>query len=225
MDCLNKACTYHGPSGSYFPFLKQICFEPAFITNTVCQEGCNGNQMNLNCVNTVSGTDFSNYFDIESPNNDLRCTSGSCATFNSNTPKIIQVLTPEQYIMFARANGQSDQCICPPGKSLLLVQDQYGVQSVGYALNSPCEFQYSPQCQTCLQTVFQCDRFLTDTNNADYCRQYAECKAQENCFIYNAVYPNGSTEPIIVKLDARCKECTNWALSKCEERCRNLCCQ
>lgn len=69
--------------------------------------------------------------------------------------------------------------------------------------------QSQPQCQTALNTLFQCERFR-DTNP----KAYETCKSYQNLLYYNIVTPNGQLIPLAYDMDGQGPKVYQLAMKK-----------
>lgn len=223
-------CQFRGPPGLATPYAGMSCFQPPYSVNPNPQDICNStpsDQANPNCnqVNCVPtwksfGTCYYDQ-DCQSAGRRARCFNGRCGTFDAANPQVIKELSWNELKAFGSAMNIPIDPRKRPGfcnnPNLLLVSYQGEHHIVaplsgnqGHGSTVP-----NPQCQTCLKTVWQCDRFL-GTNNK---RAYRNCKELSSCFLYDVVRLDGTIIPTTIKMNSKCMQVAHAALKKCASRC------
>lgn len=206
---------YNGATNLATPFVRSSCFESAYLNAQSEFSPCGapvgeGFGSQLNCV-PAYGRRGACYFDRECSPGQV-CQSGFCTQGSSfdNRNSIwrrensrVVGYAPEDY---KAPNGQ--RCKTQP----YYVVDETGQKKVVCpVLNS---FESQPQCNTCLNTLFECDRFK-ETSPA----KYKQCREFQRMLHYDVVTPNGQLIPVAVEMDGAGMEVMRVAMKKCANVC------
>jgi hypothetical protein len=92
------------------------------------------------------------------------------------------------------------------------VVDETGAKKVVCPVLTSHESQ--PQCNTCLTTLFDCERYRETNPN-----KYRQCRQMERTIHYNVVTPNGQLIPMAFEMDGNGMQVANAALKKCASVC------
>lgn len=82
-------------------------------------------------------------------------------------------------------------------------------------LNSTQGNHSQPQCNTCLKSVFQCDRFKAIGDE----QGYNQCRKAQSCFVFDAVRPDGRIIPLSMRTSAECAKMGYPGLRQCVTQC------
>ena len=203
---------YNGATNLATPFVRSSCFEPAYLNAQSenapcgCPSGDNGYGSQLNCV-PAYGHRGACYFDRECGPGQV-CQSGFCqqgsAFDNRNSiwrrenSRVVGYAPAD----FKAPNGQV--CKTQP----YVVVDETKKRKVVCPILTSQESQ--PQCNTCLNTVFDCERFKgRDPNKFQQCMQY------QRMLHYNVVTPNGQLIPLAIEMEGEGMEVARVAMDKC----------
>ena len=190
------------------PFVKRNCFEPAFLTP-------------LNDANSDEPqTYYESYFNGFT--SDRGC---GFDTANASIPNKVQPLRVS-YIdnrnsLWRRENsvvvGKAPRDFQTPNGQTCPQQPYYVIDETGKT-KVVCPILTSlftqPQCNTCLTTVFQCERFKEVDPAA-----YAKCEEYKRKIHYDVVLPNGSFIPTAVEMDNTGYDVYHAAVQKCGIQC------
>jgi hypothetical protein len=89
-----------------------------------------------------------------------------------------------------------------------VVEDETGKKKVVCPILTSHNVQ--PQCNTCLNTVFDCGRFK-ETNP----EKYQQCMEYQRTIHYNVVTPGGQLIPMAAEMDGKGMEVMEIAMRKC----------
>jgi len=196
-----SSARYCGVPNFTSPYRK-TCFQPPFATP--CSEN------NVNCMNTYSSLGGC-YFDAECASN--QCHNGQClrpSSFTSNNAKIMTQISNADYQKVLESSGvQPGNMVC---KGPLLVANYKGKKEV------LCPIQVEPRisrnCKQALKLVWQCDQY----KNKDV-PMYNYCSDLNDCFVYDATFPDGQTQAVSVKNNDKCMRAANAALQQAAVSC------
>lgn len=190
------------------PFVRRSCFEPCFLTP----------------MNDMNSDEPKTYYDAEFniTNNDKSC------GFNSNYSGIPYGTKPVPYsgwdarnslwrressqvIGYAPRNYKTPNGQMCPQQPYVLVDETNTPKVVCPILTS---LSVDPQCQTCMTTVFQCERFKDIDPVA-----YQKCMEYKRMIHYNSVTPDGSFIPMAVEMSDEGFAAYNAAVQRCSVAC------
>jgi hypothetical protein len=207
--------SYNSMTNLATPFVLRSCFEAAFNTP----------------MNDINSDDPKTYYEshLNITNNDRNC--GFDSAYGMNIPSNVGNANPMAPVkmtpwdnrnsLWRRENsvvvGNAPQdsktesgqyCETMP---LYVVDETNTVKTICPVLTSRST---NPQCQTALNTVFQCDRFKdVDPVAYDKCRQY------QRMIHYNVVSPDGSFIPIGIEMTDTAFDVYKIALQKASVAC------
>lgn len=211
------SCTAYNAFGALStPFVRTACFEPAYVNAqpdflpcSSCPDNVNVNQ-SLNCV-PMYGRRGSCYFDKECPAGGS-CVNGSCQQYSGFDARNSLWRRENSRIVGYAPRDYKD----PRGKTCnqqpYYVVDETGNKKVVCPILNSHSVQ--PQCNTCLNTLFACERFQ-DTDQ----KAYEKCMEYQRMLHYNLVTPNGALIPLGVEMDGEGMKVAELALRKCGPVC------
>lgn len=201
--------SYNSMTSLAAPFVKRNCFEPAFLTPMNDNNSDEPQTYYQSQFNNISG-DVSCGFDtaygntLSNPLNPLK--TAAMDSRNSvwrRENSVVVGLAPRDY---KTPNGQT--CPQPP----LIVIDETNQAKVVCPILTSLFTQ--PQCNTCLTTVFQCERLKEVDPQA-----YIKCQEYKRKIHYDVVMPNGSFAPLAVEMDDDGFAAYHAAVQKCGIQC------
>jgi len=209
------SCYFRGPPGLATPFYRNFCFEPPFSTTSPEPNSCgccgqSNDQHSLNCIRSYASRSACQ-FSGECDQVGNRCMNGQCTSYLSDNPRVLDEIPSENLEAYAQAMG-----LPPPRMTCknqtILVRDKYGRKFLACPLTAT-DYKKTPQLATCLKTIWNCRRFKAAGNEP----AYNQCQSFQDCFLYDAVRPDGSIIPISVKLNDECMGCLRSSLCKCAQ--------
>jgi hypothetical protein len=235
-DTRSGFCLTSGPPGPAAPFAPQMCFQTAFVPNyTVDNQafawaglGC---QKNGSCIPNSMLVGACQYDEECGPN--AVCDNGKCWPkdkphspwwYQSGNPRIVADMSWTQVEKILTAMGMKQQFEefakqYAFGKSMFIVEHE-GRQSLAVPLNVTY-FRQDPQCSTCLQSIWQCERFADGARSGDRESQklYEKCQEYQKAFFFQTLRPEGVLIPIMVRVDPVSLVVAAAALQKCVQQC------
>lgn len=203
-NTLGSAGKYHtaGPpgfTGPSTPYGKK-CFESPYVTVNASTGAASHHSQNIDCISTLSMRGPC-YFDAECPNGG--CVDGSCGMSEVKYPRIIRRLP----------DGAQDQKYLACREGAVLIENVDGTR--GAYCPIPYENGTMPACQQTMQHVWQCDKYRAAGRDAEY----DMCKKAEQCFVYNAEFPDGTVHPVSVRMTPFCMDAARASLEQSATRC------
>ena len=197
-----SSAKFCGPPSWSSPY-RRICFQPPFQTSC--------SQPQTNCITTYS-TRTGALYDAECASS--KAINGQCASFGASYPQVTGSVSYDDLAAYtAAATGKpADLSTMPKCANGLQMVTKDGQSFPACPL--PISPSMAPQCVDAFKTLWQCDRF----KGVDE-QKYRECKAMDDCFVYNAVYPNGTTAPIMVKANSPCYAAATAAMARAQSKC------
>lgn len=211
------SCQYWGGPQLATPFVVSNCFETAFVNASpeFSPCGCPGDPDSsygspLNCVPHYSKRGQC-FFDQECGPGKT-CQYGICKVASPfDNRNSIWRRENSRVVGYAPADYKA-----PDGRTCTqqpyYVVDETGKKKVVCPILTSHESQ--PQCNTCLNTVFECDRFR-ETNP----QKYKQCLEYQRMIHYNVVTPNGQLIPMAVEMDGMGMRVMDAAMKKCASVC------
>lgn len=191
------------------PFVKRSCFEPAFLTP----------------MNDSNSDEPKTFYDshVNIKNNDRNCgydTAYGNNIYNPITPMKLAPFDSRNSIWrrensvivgYAPRNYKSPTGrMCP--QQPYVVVDETNVPKVVCPVLTSANSQ--PQCNTCMTTVFQCERFREVDPVA-----FQKCNEYQRMIHYNIVTPDGSLIPAAAEIDGPGFDVFDAAVQKCGVAC------
>ena len=216
------ACKYfNGITNIAVPYVRSACFEPAYQNAyTIESESKHHNHTgsgSLLCTPIPSTPQIPGHFrgacafDQECGPTDI-CQGGLCQKASSFDAR--NSVWRREY---SRIVGYAPRSYTSPDGQQCRAQPYYVLDETGKRkvvcpiLNSN---QSQPQCNTCIQSLFNCNRFR-ESNPA----KYKQCLAMERSIHYNIVTPNGQLIPMGAEMDGPGMKVMDLALKKCGHVC------
>ena len=201
--------SYNNLTSLAAPFVKRSCFEPAFLTpmndlhsdepQTYYQTHSTTNTSDEGCgFDTFYGNPIKNAM---APLKSMRFDSRNSIWRRENS--VVVGYAPRDY-----KNPAGRMC---PQQPYVVLDENNQHKVVCPVLTS---LTVQPQCNTCLTTVFQCERFKDIDPVA-----YDKCKEYQRMLHFNSVTPNGSFIPVSVEMDGLGMEVFDIASQKCSVAC------
>jgi hypothetical protein len=199
---------YNGMTNFATPFVRSSCFEPAYLSP-------------MNDNNSDEPRTFYNAWrNIQ--NNDSTC--------GFNSAHIENPLGPDKFSSFdgrnslwrrensvivgkAPRNYTTERGETCPQQPVIAI-DETGQRKVLCPILTSANVQ--PQCATCINVVFACDRYKDIDPEA-----YEKCRAYQRSIHYNVVTPNGQLYPMCVEMTNDGFDTYHTAMKKCAFICAN----
>lgn len=209
------ACHYfNGITNIATPFVRSACFEPAY-RNTYVHENTphtQNSRSSLLCM-PIRGTQSRGAcaFDQECGPAQV-CQHGVCkndAPYDARNS--VWRREYSRVVGYAPRNYKSpDGQVCR--QQPYYVVDETNRRKVVCPILTSYESQ--PQCSTCINTLFNCDRFReTDPT------KYRQCREMQRTIHYQIVTPNGQLIPMGAEMDGDGMKVMNMALRQCGTVC------
>ncbi len=210
MSCSCPAfCGPPGFTGLSSPYRK-TCIESSFLPGTTIREN------SLNCITTYANRGKC-YFDADCsnpPSSSNYLSSGVSAVNNAvpdgTFPKVIHEVSSAEELKEDSGSG-SGRGLAAVCKHPLVILQGHGETS--YYCPIPSESGTQPACRQTMQNLWQCSQFPDGSE-----KRYL-CNEMENCFAYNAQYPDGSVHPALVKMNDFCLGVASAAMEQSASRC------
>lgn len=214
----NSPCSFRGPPGFQQALFMPECYQPPFLISDGMTGVCNTNYASVGSCLSDTECQISKTGNV--------CSSGTCLQQISNEPSQLFNSQGNRHIgQFKSGNARINRWVDNQEKRQLESTGNVALQDMFLATDADGEQFYGAplstsqpareQCNTCLRTIWQCNRFV-DTGEID---KYNQCKQMEQCIKYNVQQPNGRLIPTSVVATPTCLGVVKGALNVCAVQC------